>query len=157
MPGKAVRMIVVLAGLMIASASFGQNKAPEPDSKSARAAKDASKSQEVRFYYHSWQKGELKVCESYSGAPSVVVCESDDDVQWRNSFVNMIADNNREGLTEEQSYRKALDFASKRGKSFLASFSDDPWPKPQTGLKLSVWSCSKDKDAISCSLAGARP
>ena len=31
-------------------------------------------------------------------------------------------------------------------KHFSANFSDDPWPKPQTGFKLSVWNCTKDNN-----------
>jgi hypothetical protein len=81
------------------------------------------------------------------------VCNSDDDIQWANSFLNMIADNQRSGKTGEQSYRQALAYASKHGKTFSATFSEDPWPMPQTGLKLSTWTCKKDK-IVACDLGG---
>jgi hypothetical protein len=154
MPRVNVRTATVLAILAVVLPSFSQNKAPAPDPKPAPKAKDAPALEKQHFYFHSWGKGEFKVCQTYSGAPDVVLCDSADDVEWKNSFMNIIGDNSRAGIPEEQSYRQALAFASAHGKTFLASFSEDPWPKPQTGLKLSVWNCTKDKDVISCELGG---
>ena len=45
-----------------------------------------------RFYFHSWGKGEFKICESYSEVPNVVVRDSADDIEWKNSILNLIAD-----------------------------------------------------------------
>src|ERR1700688_3685405 len=98
MPRMNLRTATVLAILALALPSYGQNKAPEPDSKSPPQAKDAPKPEKQHFYYHSWSKGEFKVCQTYSGAPNVVLCDSADDVQWKNSFINMIGDNNRRGM-----------------------------------------------------------
>jgi hypothetical protein len=134
---------------------YAQNGSSQPDSKSAPKAQSPPSQEKQHFYYHSWAKGEFKICETYSGAPSVVLCESDDDMQWKNSFMNMIGDNNRAGMVEDQSYHQALAFAAAHGKTFLATFSEDPWPQPQTGLKLSVWNCSMDKNKlIACALGG---
>jgi hypothetical protein len=150
----SVRTATVLAILVLVLPSYSQNKAPEPDPKPLSKAEDAPKLEKQHFYYHSWRNGEIKVCQTYSGAPSVVLCDSADDIEWRSSFINMIADNNRADITEEENYRRALAYASAHGKTFLASFSEDPWPKPQTGLKLTVWNCTKDKDVVTCELGG---
>jgi hypothetical protein len=152
MPTANTRTAAFLAILILVLPAYSQNKATESDPKSMPTPKDAPKSEIQHFYYHSWGKGEFKVCEAYSGVPNVVVCDSDDDVEWQSSFLNLIAVNNRRGMTEEQSYRQALAFASAHGKTFLANFSEDPWPNPQTGLKLSVWNCTKDKNTITCGL-----
>jgi hypothetical protein len=148
-----VRISIALAILMFAAPCRSQDNAPGANQKPAPAAHIATQPADQHFYYHSWHNGEIKICETYSGVPGLVVCNSDDDIEWRNSFLNMIADNQRSGKTEEQSYRQALDFASKRGKTFSATFSEDPWPKPQTGLKLSTWTCKKDK-IVTCDLGG---
>jgi hypothetical protein len=150
-----LKTAAILAILTLVLPAYSQNKAPEPDSKSAPPANDAPKPEIQKFYFHSWGKGEYKVCQTYSGAPNIVLCDSADDVEWKSSFMNLLGDNTREGKTEEQSYRLALTFASAHGKAFIASFSEDPWPKPQTGFKLSVWNCSKEKNnTISCDLSG---
>jgi hypothetical protein len=154
MPKMNVRTATVVAILALVLPSYSQNNVPAPDPKPAPQAKDASKPEKQHFYYHSWNKGEYKVCQTYSGAPGVVLCDSADDAEWSNSFMNIIAGNGRAGIPEDQSYHQALAFASSRGKTFLATFSDDPWPKPQTGLKLSVWNCTKDKDLVACELGG---
>jgi len=149
------RAAIFLSILNLVLPSYSQNKVPEPDSKSVPIAKDAPKPEQQHFYFHSWAKDEFKICETYSGAPGVVVCDSDDDIQWKGSFLNLIAENDREGMTEERSYQQALAFASAHGKTFIASFSDDPWPKPQTGFKLSVWNCARDKsNIVACALGG---
>ncbi|MGD0910198.1 MAG: hypothetical protein ABSA96_21660 [Candidatus Acidiferrales bacterium] len=150
-----LRMAPILAILTLVLPGYSQNKAPDADSKSTLQANAAPKPETEKFYFHSWGKGEYKVCQTYSGVPNVVLCDSDDDIDWKSSFMNLLAGNSREGKTEEQSYRLALNFASEHGKSFLTRFSEDPWPKPQTGFKLSVWNCSKDKNnTISCELGG---
>lgn len=131
---------------------YGQNKAAGPSQSSTSESWDATKLEKLRFYYHAWKKNEIKVCETYSGSPGVIVCDSDDDAVWPSSLMNIIGDNNRAGMAEDKSYGQALAFASAHGKTFQASFSQDPWPKPQTGIKLTVWSCSQDKEKnISCS------
>ncbi len=148
-----MRTTIVLAILMFVVPSYSQDKSPVAETKSPPKAKVATQPEEGHFYFHSWHNGEIKICETYSGEPNLIVCNSDDDIQWGNSFLNMIADNQRAGKTEEQSYRQALAFASKHGKMFTATFSEDPWPKPQTGLKLSTWTCKKDK-IVACDLGG---
>jgi hypothetical protein len=149
------KITALLAILMLATTAFSQNKAADSGSKASSDSADATKPEKQHFYYHSWSKGEFKVCQTYSGAPNVVLCDSDDDMQWRNSFLNMIADNGRANMTEEESYRQALSFAASHGKTFLATFTEDPWPKPQTGIKATVWNCSKDKDGVvRCERAG---
>jgi hypothetical protein len=155
MPKINVRTATVLSLLALVLPSYSQNKTPDPDTKSAPIAKDASKPEEQHFYFHSWGKGEFKVCGTYADVPDVVVCDSADDMEWKNSFLNMIGDNDRAGMTEEKSYHQALEYASKHGKTFPAIFSEDPWPKPQIGLKLSVWNCTKDKNnVVTCELGG---
>jgi hypothetical protein len=155
MPRTNILTVTFLAVLTLALPTYGQNKAAESGSKSSSDAAGAPQPEKQHFYYHSWSKGEFKVCQTYSGAPNVVLCDSDDDMEWRNSFLNMIADNGRANMTEEESYRQALAFAASHGKTFLASFTEDPWPKPQTGIKATVWNCSKDKEGvIRCERAG---
>jgi hypothetical protein len=145
-------LAAVLLVMAVRPPSYGQNNAANANPNPPSNGWDATKLQKLRFYYHTWKKDEIKVCETYSGSPEVVVCDSDDDDVWTNSLMHMIGDNNRAGMTEENSYGRALAFASAHGKTFLASFSQDPWPKPQTGIKLTVWSCSQDKEKnISCS------
>jgi len=145
----------VLAILILALSASGRNRISGADLKPAPSGDSAIKPELIKFFFHSWRKGEYKVCQTYSGAPGVVVCDSDDDIEWKSSLMNLIAANNREGKTEEQSYREALAFASAHGKSFLSVFSEDPWPKPQTGFRLSVWNCTKDKEnTVSCGLGG---
>ena len=142
----------VLAVLPLLPPSYGQNKAASPSQSSTSEGWDATKLEKLRFYYHKWKKNEIKVCETYSGSPGVVICDSDDDDVWNNSLMHMIGDNNRAGIPEDKSYGQALAFASAHGKTFPASFSQDPWPKPQTGIKLTVWNCNQDKEKnTSCS------
>ena len=148
-----VKTTIVLAILILVVPSYSQDKTPVANPKPAPAASVATQPTDQHFYFHSWHNGEIKICETYSGVPNLIVCNSDDDIQWGNSFLNMIADNERSGKTEEQSYRQALGFASKHGKTFSATFSEDPWPMPQTGLKLSTWTCKKDK-IVACDLGG---
>jgi hypothetical protein len=155
MPRTNILTVTFLAVLTLALATSGQNKAAESGSKSTSDSTGLLQPEKQHFYYHSWAKNEFKVCQTYSGTPNLVLCDSDDDMQWRNSFLNMIADNGRANMTEEESYRKALEFAASHGKTFLASFTEDPWPKPQTGIKATVWNCSKDKgDVVRCERAG---
>jgi len=145
----------ILGMLVLALPVYSRNAASDPDLEAAPQVSSAPKPETEKFYFHSWGKGEYKVCQTYSGVPNVVLCDSSDDIDWKSSFMNLLAGNNREGKTEEQSYRLALNFASAHGKAFLTSFSEDPWPKPQTGFKLSVWNCSKEKNnAITCDLSG---
>jgi len=145
----------LLAILTFALPFYGQSKGPDSASKASSDSADVTKPEKQHFYYHSWAKNEYKVCQTYSGMPNLVLCDSDDDMEWRNSFLNMIADNGRANMTEEESYQKALAFAASHGKTFLASFTEDPWPKPQTGIKATVWNCSKDKDGVvRCERAG---
>ncbi len=147
--------VTFLAILTLALQTFGQNKGAESGSKSPSDATGAPQPEKQHFYYHSWSKNEYKVCQTYSGMPNLVLCDSDDDMQWSNSFLNMVAQNNRADMTEEQSYRQALAFAASHGKPLPATFTDDPWPKPQTGIKATVWNCSKDKEGvIRCERAG---
>lgn len=47
----------------------------------------------------------------------------------------------------------ALDYISIHNKEFLVSFSEEAWPKPQSGLKVATWRCTKDR-TISCELVG---
>jgi hypothetical protein len=145
-------MAAVLTVMAVRPPSYRQNNAANTNAHTPSNGWDATKPQKLRFYYHTWKKDEIKVCETYSGSPGVVVCDSDDDTVWTNSLMHMIGDNNRAGMTEDKSYGKALAFAAAHGKTFLASFSEDPWPKPQTGIKLTVWNCNQDKDKnMSCS------
>jgi hypothetical protein len=146
---SAASVVAVLALLL---PLYGQNNAASPAASPASQGWDATKLEKLRFYYHTWKKNEIKVCETYSGSPGVVVCDSDDDDVWTNSLMHMIGDNNRAGMTEDKSYGTALAFAAAHGKTFLTSSSQDPWPKPQTGITLTVWGCNQDKDKnISCS------
>jgi hypothetical protein len=155
MPRTNMMATALLAILVFALPFHGQSKGSDSGSKTSSESTDALKPEKEHCYFHTWNKGEFKVCQTYSGAPNVVLCDSDDDMQWRNSFLNMIADNGRANMTEEESYRQALSFAASHGKTFLASFTEDPWPKPQTGIKATVWNCSKDKDGVvRCERAG---
>lgn len=155
MPRTNLLKVTFLTILTLALPTFGQNKAAESGSKSSSDTSGASQPEKQHFYYHSWSKNEYKVCQTYSGMPNLVLCDSDDDMQWSNSFLNMIAANGRANMTEEESYHQALAFAASHGKTFLATFTDDPWPKPQTGIKATVWNCSKDKEGVvRCERAG---
>ena len=119
MPRTNKLTVTFLAVLTLVLPTFGQNKAAESGSKSSSEATRAPQPEKQHFYYHSWAKNEYKVCQTYSGMPNLVLCDSDDDMEWRNSFLNMIADNGRANMTEEESYQKALEFAASHGKTFL--------------------------------------
>jgi hypothetical protein len=148
-------ILAAMAIVGVELAAGGQNKSAELSPKPAPNAIAARIQETEKFYFHSWGKDEYKVCQTYSGVPNVVLCDSADDIEWKSSFMNLLANNNREGKTEEQAYIQALNFASAHGKAFPASFSGYPWPKPQTGFKLTVWNCSKDKtNTISCDVTG---
>ena len=114
---------VLFAIFMLASPSYSQNKASGPEAKPASKVQNAPAPEKEHFYYHSWKKNEIKACQSYSGVPNVLVCDSDDDMTWNNSFLNMISQNRRTGMTDEESYKNALAFALDHGKTYLTTFS----------------------------------
>jgi hypothetical protein len=110
-------------------------------------------------YSDQWDSGEVKNCFTYSGQPTLLVCDQS-KMEWKGALINMVGDNAASGMTADQAYHRAFVDAITKSKQFMVEFSDSygrdptPWPKPQTGRKMTSWDCTKDK-TISCSL-GAR-
>jgi len=138
---------LLISCLLIAIPSSGQ-KATKPP---ASAVPAASPKQEVEnVYSNSWDAGEIKSCSTYSGQPTLLICDQS-NISWKDSFINMLGDNAKFG--EDEAYRRAFALAISRSKQFMVSFSEDAWPMPQSGRKLALWQCKKDSE-ISCKLSG---
>jgi hypothetical protein len=109
--------------------------------------------QPVYVYYRSWEGGELKECQTFSGYPYLLVCDNE-------SLVELAAHNATSGMSEARAYDYALSTLMTRSRKFLVKFFDDynrnpePWPKPRTGLTLASWECTKTT-VMSCEF-GAR-
>jgi hypothetical protein len=159
----AAWILLIVVGLFLAVIAPVVNFAVPQQS----TAKSTPKSKQVRrtkadtqnVYSDSWEAGEVKSCMTFSGHVGVIVCDGD-KVAWPGSFVNLLGNSVSVGTSEDQAYERALSEAIVSSKRFIVEFSDSygrdptPWPKPQTGLKKTLWDCSKEK-IISCSL-GAR-
>ena len=119
-------------------------------------------------YSDQWDSGEIKKCATYSGQPTLLVCDGT-KMEWEGSLLNLVDKDilaNKstyqylpQFMVEDKSYHSAFVEALTRSKQFMVEFSDSygrdptPWPKPQTGRKMTLWDCSKDK-VISCSFGG---
>jgi hypothetical protein len=105
-------------------------------------------------YFPTWDEGEIKNCETFSGQPNLLICDTA-KLEWKDSFINLAGHNAAAGLSEEESYNATLVYARLHGKQFLVGFSEEPWPgpSPHTGIKLISWDCMKDK-TIACKFAG---
>jgi hypothetical protein len=136
------KLAAVFFGIALPFAVCGQNKpsAPTPNATTQNV------------YFHSWDIGEIKDCETYSGHPYLLVCDGN-DLSWKGSFLELIGDNAAAGMTKEEAYHRALVYSTAHSKKFLVSFSREPWPKPQEGIKMTMWDCTK-KNIITCKFGG---
>jgi hypothetical protein len=140
-----VKIAMVLAMFLLVAMTYGQDKASRSDRQSVV---NSTRAEKINFYYHSWDDSEIKLCETFPSKPYLTVCD-DGDLEWKASLMHMISDARIDhGMSEEQSYELALAFATVHSKTFLGSFSHDPWPKSQSQSKVTdrhVWSCTKEK------------
>jgi hypothetical protein len=112
------------------------------------------KPEKQSVYYHTWEDGEVKDCQTYSGHPHLLVCDVHDN-SWSASFTDLIIQyaGMVRGKTKDARFQatveKALAYVSTHSREFLVSFPKDAWPQSQTGIDLTLWECTKDK-AITC-------
>jgi hypothetical protein len=138
--------LAVIAPVMNFGASQQSTAKPTPKSKQVRRTKPDTQN----VYSDSWEAGEVKSCMTFSGHVGLIVCDGD-KVAWPGSFINMLGNSVAAGISEDQVYERALSEAMVRSKRFMVQFYDlyghdpTPWPKPQTGLKKTLWDCSKDR------------
>jgi hypothetical protein len=199
--------LMAVCGMFTCSLSlYGQNSStPKPA---------AAKPTEQSTYFRSWDDGEIKHCETYSGYLNLLICDYD-SLDWEGSLINIVGesagrqtyDDSKAKLDEQAANIKnlydnggmpfsdyieqrkkiviqlaqaeetlinaqgdakksvilnstasiqdelhaALDYISTHNKKFIVSFSEEAWPKSQTGIKARLWSCTKDK-TITCKL-----
>jgi hypothetical protein len=112
-------------------------------------------------YYHTWEQGEVKSCFTFSNHPLLLICDSS-EVEWPESFINVLGRDTPSGASEEDQYQAALSYVAARSKQFEVQFhkSDgtelDPWEKASTLRKRTLWHCTK-KEAVSCSFGATVP
>src|ERR1035441_4503646 len=132
-----MKATLIVTILILTVPSHAQDKA-------SPAGKDSTvpepKAQNV--YYQSWDEGEVKSCSTYSGQPSLVECDGA-KLAWKEAFINLLGNYAAAGV--EEAHHRAFLYAIAHSKLFLISFSEEPWPKPQTGRKEAMWNCTKDK------------
>ena len=156
-----MRVAVALAILVFLPSLYGQNV--DSNQKAEQAQKFTGN---FPFYYHSWDEGESKLCFTFLGtsyvgekaAPIVVECSGSDDLEWKESFLNLLASHAGTGMSKEEMYRQALAYAQIHSKTFSVSFSENPWkkPLPTSGLMMTGWNCTKDK-TINCTRTDGPP
>ncbi|HKM81900.1 MAG TPA: hypothetical protein VJX30_07850 [Terriglobales bacterium] len=148
-----IRTVAILGILAFLLPLHGQNKAPASNPKQAPKRSAAPKPEEQNVYSRPWDDGEIKSCVTYSGQPYLLVCDGS-KLDWKDAFINLVGENAATGMNHEESYSRAFMYAMTHSKTFLVSFSQEAWPDPQTGIKMTMWDCSKEK-TITCKF-GAR-
>jgi hypothetical protein len=143
---------IILAVLVYAVASYGQSTSSSPKPNQVPKTGTAQKPVIRSVYSLPWESGEIKSCTTYSGQPYLLECDGT-KMEWEGAFINLLADN-QVLLGKEEAYQRTFSYVIAHSKQFLVSFSREPWPKPQTGHKMTSWNCTKEK-VISCSF-GAR-
>ena len=138
-----MRTLSLAAILMFALSMLAQGRASTPTPKAEI---------ESVYYHGTWEQGEIKKCITYSGGPHLLACDND-NIDWETSFYNLIASNSSSGKPDEHSYHRAFIYATEHSKKFLVQFSQDAWPKPQEGIKMASWKCSKEK-TVTCKFSG---
>lgn len=201
--------LILACGLLTSALSIsGQAPKPKPAT---------GKPTEQSAYFNSWDNGEIKRCQTYSGYTSLLVCDWEDS-DWKGSLINLMGDaagqhdydvakGNIDRMAElykesyesgdtdfkkyqdqqltiaaaryqaevtliqkqsdarkatiasagradqnmEEYYKASLNYMLTHSKNFLISFSEEAWPKPQTGLTLTMWRCTKGT-TITCKL-----
>lgn len=157
-----MKAVIVLAIVMSVPPLCGQNV----ESNSKASDQPQTFTGNFLFYYHSCDEGESKLCFTYLGtsyvgekaAPIVVVCNGSDDLEWKESFLNLLASHAGKGMSKEEMYRQSLTYAQVHSKTFSVSFSENPWrkPLPSSGLMMTRWNCTKDK-TITCTRTEGAP
>lgn len=144
--------LILLIMLIFGVTSYAQNASISPKANPVPKTETAQKPVIRSVYSLPWESGEIKSCTTYSGQPYLLECDGT-KMECEGAFINLLADN-EVLLGKEEAYQRTFSYVIAHSKQFLVSFSREPWPKPQTGHKMTSWNCTKDK-VISCSF-GAR-
>jgi len=133
-------------------------------------------------YADKWDTAEIKDCKTYGNKPFHLFCD-EDKTEWPYSHFNLVFNYEPDRRLSpkdaaKESFRHATQYEVMHGIEYRVKFSgdkyarrdwlvDDPWPNLQareTAIsrfsqmdlpeKMTLWSCSKDSQGITCDFKG---
>jgi len=102
--------------------------------------------QTYKVYFHKWESAEQKTCITRDTWTTLLSCD-ELDFDWPGSLWSKVR-----GTSEDS----ALGIEQIQASWYAVKFSRDPWPgqhkihEPKAHPQLTVWLCSKDSKALTC-------